>query len=371
MSPVPPSVSRSRRTRLCEAMREEGLDLLVVYGNAWQGDYLRYAVDYGLLEGEAIALLRPNGEATLYLDHPLEAERAETEAADARVVYAPGMLAEVETLLARSGNGAIAAGPKRLLPRRIAAREDLRIADATGLIDRLLMNKLDEEIDAIRAAAAMADDGYEIFRRAARVGRADYELIAEVEALYRARGVDDNFMIIGVGGREVRGMAPPSGKRLKAGDLVTTELTPCVNGYYVQICRTLTLGPASPEQIQAFSVFREALEAGLAAVRPGVTAADIAKAENDVFRRHGLGEYVTNAYTRVRGHGLGLFADTKPHILESVSTTIEAGMTLIVHPNTYHPAVGYLVLGDSLIVTPPGCDVLTRTPRELIEVGAE
>jgi Xaa-Pro aminopeptidase len=105
-------------------------------------------------------------------------------------------------------------------------------------------------------------------------------------------------------------------------------------------------------------------------VKPGATAADIARAENEVFRRHGLGDYVTDAYTRVRGHGLGLFVDTKPHILEDVTTPIEPGMTMIVHPNTYHPEVGYMVLGDALIVTASGADVLTRTPRELFSVTA-
>src|SRR5262249_34931149 len=181
---------------------------------------------------------------------------------------------------------------------------------------------------------------------------------------------DDNFQIIGVGGPEVRGMAPPSGKRLKPGDLVTTELTPCVDGYYCQICRTLVVGAADPEQLAAFAGFREALEAGVAVVREGITAADIARAQNDVFRCHGFGAYVTSEYTRVRGHGMGLFADSKPHLLEDVTTPIERGMTLIVHPNTYHPLVGYLVLGDALVVTSSGCEVLTATPRELISVPA-
>ncbi|MFL5064311.1 MAG: M24 family metallopeptidase, partial [Xanthobacteraceae bacterium] len=115
---------------------------------------------------------------------------------------------------------------------------------------------------------------------------------------------------------------------------------------------------------------REAMEAGLAAVRDGVTAADIARAENDVFRRHGLGDYVTSEYTRVRGHGMGLFADTKPHLLENVTTRIDQGMTLIVHPNTYHPVVGYMVLGDAIVVTRDGADVLTRTARDLFHVPA-
>jgi Xaa-Pro aminopeptidase len=165
-------------------------------------------------------------------------------------------------------------------------------------------------------------------------------------------------------------MAPPSGRKLKRGDLVTTELTPCVDGYYAQICRTLVVGDASPEQKKAHALWRESMEAGIAIVRDGVTAADIARAENDVFRAHGLGEYTTSEYTRVRGHGLGLFVDTKPHILEDVTTRIDAGMTLIVHPNTYHPVVGYMVLGDAVVVEHGGCEVLTATPRELFSVPA-
>ena len=139
--------------------------------------------------------------------------------------------------------------------------------------------------------------------------------------------------------------------------MVTTELTPCVDGYYAQICRTLVVGEANADQKAAHALWRESMEAGIAVVRDGVTAADIARAENDVFRAHGLGEYTTSEYTRVRGHGLGLFVDTKPHILEDVTTRIDAGMTLIVHPNTYHPVVGYMVLGDSVVVTEDGCEV--------------
>jgi len=360
-----------RRARLAEAMATAGVDALILYGNAWQNDYLRYATDFGILEGQALALARQDGEVTLYLDSPLEAERAALECAGVEVVHAPDLVVTVETALGRLRNQRIGGAPFRLLPRRIAARaKDLNLGDETSLLDRLLMGKVALEIDAMRRAARLADEGYAVFRAAARPGRADYELIAEVEAFYRAHGVDDNFQIIGVGGPEVRGMAPPGGKRLKAGDLVTTELTPCVDGYYCQICRTLTVGPASEAQRAAHALYRESMEAGLGVVRDGVTAADIARAENDVFRRHGLGDYITSEYTRVRGHGMGLFADTKPHLLENVTTRIDAGMTLIVHPNTYHPVVGYMVLGDAVVVTDDGADLLTAMPRDLFAVPA-
>ena len=366
------TVATARRKRLADAMEKQGVDVLLVYGNAWQSDYLRYVTDFGILEGEGIALFWKDGNVAFFLDHQLEAERAPVETPGFVYACSPNMLAHVEEFLERSRNSSIGIAPKRLLPQRLAARaKDLGLADRTAMLDRLLMQKLDVELDAIRTAAHLADEGYQVFRDAARAGRADYELVAEAEAFFRAHGVDDNFMIIGVGGQEVRGMAPPMGKRLKQGDLVTTELTPCVNGYYIQICRTLVIGDASPEQREAFGVYHDALEAGVAAVKPGVTAADIARAENEIFRRHDLGEYVTDAYTRVRGHGLGLFVDTKPHILEDVNVPIVEGMTMIVHPNTYHPKVGYMVLGDAVIVTKDGAEVLTKTARELFTVPTD
>jgi Xaa-Pro aminopeptidase len=363
-------IAEQRRKRLIEAMKDEGLDALLLYGNAWQGDYLRYATDFGSLEGQALALVRYDGHVTLYLDSALEADRAALDCPGLEVVLAPDLVGEVEQALERLRNQRIGAAPQRLIPRRIAARAgELKLADQTTFIDRLLMRKLDGEIDAIRRAAKLADDGYRVFMNAARVGRADYELVAEAEAFFRANGVDDNFQIIGVGGVEVRGMAPPSGKTLKRGDMVTTELTPCVDGYYAQICRTLVVGEASAEQRAAHALWRESMEAGIATVRDGVTAADIAKAENDVFRRHGMGQYTSSEYTRVRGHGMGQFADSKPHLLEDVTTRIDAGMALIVHPNTYHPVVGYMVLGDGVAVTNDGCEVLTGTARELFSVA--
>jgi Xaa-Pro aminopeptidase len=364
-------IADERRKRLIGAMHESGLDALLVYGNAWQGDYLRYSTDFGILEGQGLAIVRGDGHVTLYVDTALEADRAALDCPGIEVIHAADLVGEVDAALNRMRNQSMGAAPQRLLPRRIAARSgELKITDETGFIDRLLMAKLDSEIAAIRKAAKLADAGYKVFVQAARPGRADYELVAEIEAFFRANGVDDNFQIIGVGGVEVKGMAPPSGKRLKRGDMVTTELTPCVDGYYAQICRTLVVGEPTPEQKGAHALWREAMEAGIATVRDGVTAADIAKAENDVFRKHGIGQYTTSEFTRVRGHGMGLFADSKPHILEDVTTRIDAGMALIVHPNTYHPAVGYMVLGDAVAVTKDGCEVLTGTARELFSVPA-
>jgi Xaa-Pro aminopeptidase len=360
---------KARLKALADSMKAEETDVLVLFGNNWHADHLRYATDFGIQEGQGIALVRADGSTTLILDDAAEADRAKDETKTCEIVYAPSLVKEARNLLSREGNRKIGAAPFHLLPYGLLHGEkDLRVADGTNVIERLLMTKLEIEMDAVRRAAKLADEGYAIFRDAARPGRKDYELVAEIETFFRTKGVAENFMIIGVGGQEVRGMAPPSGKVLKQGDMVTTELTPCVDGYYSQICRTLVVSEANEAQKQAFAVYLEAMEAGIAAVAAGVTAAQVAKAENDIFRKYNLGDYVTSEYTRVRGHGMGLFPDQKPQILEDVHIPLETGMTIIVHPNTYHPAVGYFVLGDSLIVRDKGHELLCGTPRQLFSV---
>lgn len=369
---MPSATHKARLEALSAAMSREQADVFLVIGNNWHADYLRYATDFGIQEGQGIALVHNDGATTLMLDDPVEVERAKVEAPHCEVLFAPRLVAEARSRIMRAGNHSVAASPMHLLPYGLTnAGPDVKFVDGAPIIERLLMTKMDIELDCIRRASKLADEGYVVFRDAARPGRKDYELIAEIETFFRARGVAENFMIIGVGGQEVRGMAPPTGKILKQGDLVTTELSPCVDGYYAQVCRTLVVGEASQTQLKAFKIYQEAVAAGIAAVRAGVTAADVARAENDIFRKYGLGKYTTSEFTRVRGHGMGLFLDQKPQILEDVDIPLVAGMTMIVHPNTYHPDVGYMVLGDALIVREQGHELLCSLPRDLFSVPVQ
>ncbi len=365
------ALHEERTARITSAMKEAGFDGILVFGNAWQCDYLRYATDFPPIEGDALAIVMADGETWIFLDCPTEADRARLACPAASVAWSEDVVGAAIARLEAMGNRNIASAPATLIPYGIARSEAAKnLADGTDLVDRLLLNKSPLEVDAVQRAAAMAARGYRVFMDAARVGRAEYEVSADVEAFYRAEGCAENFMIMGSGGREVRGMHPPGERRLQAGDLVTTELTPCVDGYYAQICRTLVLGEPSAAQLRAFDVYIEAVEAGYAVLRAGVTAGMVAKAENDVFRRHGLEKYTTAEYTRVRGHGCGLFVDNKPHILEDVDTVLGAGATLIVHPNTYHPEVGYMVLGDTVAVTEDGHENFGTVPVELLSVPA-
>jgi hypothetical protein len=306
-------------------MPKRDVDLLLVYGNAWQSDYLRYAtiMEFWKAKGS------PSCGATVR--HALSRQSARSRSRANRGPGSrsctPSMLADVEACCSNAPQSAASASaPKRLAAAPAGgARRRSRICRPNAMLDRLLMQKLDIEIAAIRAAESPTE-GYAVFRTRRARGRADYELVAEVEGFLPRAGVDDNFMIIGVGGREgprhgaAHGQAPQAGR----------------SGHHrADALRQRLLHPDLPHtgdrrgQRRAartrFASIIDAWKPACAAVKPGVTAADIARAENELSARMISASMSPSAYTRVRGHGLGLFVDTKPHILEDVNVRIDAG----------------------------------------------
>jgi len=127
----------------------------------------------------------------------------------------------------------------------------------------------------------------------------------------------------------------------------------------------MVLGEPSADQRRAFAIFYEAQAAAQNFIKPGVNIKDVARVQNDVFRREGYGEYTGSRYTRVRGHNLGLYPDENPWVLEDVDCEVNEGMVLIAHPNTYLPLSGYMVFGDTLLVTETGCVSLHQTEKKL------
>ena len=72
-------LAQERLGRVLGLCRERGWRALLVYGNAWRCDYFRYISDFSILEGHAFALLKAEGDMTLFLESPVEAERAGVE----------------------------------------------------------------------------------------------------------------------------------------------------------------------------------------------------------------------------------------------------------------------------------------------------
>ena len=361
-------LSIKRLQQFLDAIAEASWDVLLLYGHSWRKDFFRSLFNFNFFGPHAVAALSRSGDISVLVAHPWDHEHlANSVPADVR--WSSDFAHGVEGLLSGYGNARVGIAGMELMEARfvdsVARTVGSPPVSATLLIEKLRRFKTSEEIEIVKEAAHLADIGYQHFVETAEVGLAEYELVAEVEAFLKSRGAEDNFMLIASGGVEVYGMKPPTERRLQAGDNVITELSPQVNGYYAQICRTLVLGEPSANQRRSFEIFYEAQQAAQKFLKPNVNISDVARVQNDIFRREGFGEYTGSKYTRVRGHNLGLHVDENPYVLEDVDCMVDAGMVLIAHPNTYLPLAGYMVFGDTLVVTPDGCVSLNGTEQRL------
>lgn len=225
-----------------------------------------------------------------------------------------------------------------------------------------------EALPSLERAAEIADIGFSAILEKARVGMAGHELAAEVEYAMRAQGAEDNFGMV-TASEHSHCAHPPSNRKLKEGDIIIAEITPALDGHFVQLCRTATLGTPAPLVREKFAILEEAMERSLEKVRPGTKVGEVSQVMNRVFTSYGYEKYCRPPYMRVRGHGLGFLSMPFPEIVDENEAVIEPGMCFVVHPNQYIPETGYLMLGDTVWVEKDGPRRLTRTPMKLFSIG--
>ena len=134
--------------------------------------------------------------------------------------------------------------------------------------------------------------------------------------------------------------------------------------------RTFVVGPATPAQRALFGVARATEDAVFEALRPGVAVADLYPTAEAVVARGApphfpAGSLVLPGFV---GHGIGLELDEPPVLWPRDDARLQAGMVLAIEVEVSAPGQGTMVkLEDTVVVQPDGCELLTATPRELIE----
>jgi Xaa-Pro aminopeptidase len=368
--------SEPRRDKLHRALDKHGIEDILIYSSMLRRENLRYFTNFNSMEPGAAAFFSPHSPPLLMVPTNEEKVRAQSESWIRRVESYGGDVQNISRLLKtiRMNKKVGIAGwdyfPLNLMLELRRSLPDKEWSDVTPAVHDIRINKTEGEIQKIEKAAGIADAAYENLLLSLKPGMREYEIIAGVESFIRKSQGGDNFQILASGAGDARAMHPPTDRALREGDLVITEISPQVDGYFAQICRSMVIGPASDARRKAYDILFRAQQNGLDQVRPGMTASELAKIQNDVFRQEGFGEYVSEEYTRGRGHGIGLYIDEEPLIAEGNDFGLNAGMVIMIHPNTYLPLSGYMVLGDPVLITEKGGRRLSRSRRDLATISA-
>jgi Xaa-Pro aminopeptidase len=190
----------------------------------------------------------------------------------------------------------------------------------------------------------------------------EFELAAELNCHMKEQGAEDNFLLVSASQHNLAVRA--AGRRvLDVGDIILSEITPCVGGQYAQLCRTTVIGEAPAAIHGKYPILQLAMRQGQAAAVPGARVGDVTQAMDACFRAAGYGDYCRPPYMRVRGHGLGITSDRPGDITAESDAVLEEGMVFVLHPNQYLPETGYMMCGE--LITPRGAEALSSRMAEL------
>ena len=178
----------------------------------------------------------------------------------------------------------------------------------------------------------------EVLERAVEPGITTAELDRLAEEQIRRRGARPAFLgyrgypktlCTSINDEVVHGI--PGKRALKEGDILGIDCGAIVEGYYGDAARTVAVGRIDPERAKLLRITREALEAGIAAARPGGRVSDIGAAVEAVAILHGYG--VVRDFV---GHGVGTALHEEPQIPNygppGRGAALKAGMVIAIEP---------------------------------------
>jgi len=238
-----------------------------------------------------------------------------------------------------------------------------RLADA--VMDGLRETKDDAELDALRRAAAVADEVVLGLRERGSdvVGMTETELARDIERrLVEAGGDELSFDVIAAAGKNGAKPHYRHGDRdIQTGDPVVLDFGARVDHYPSDQTRTVVFDGEPPAGYDdAHQAVVDAQQAAVDAVEPGVTAETIDAAARDVLENRGYGE----AFVHRTGHGVGLDVHEAPYIVQGNDTELEPGMVFSVEPGVYLEGEYGVRIEDLVVVTEDGCERLNDTPRD-------
>lgn len=246
-----------------------------------------------------------------------------------------------------------------------AAVPGIEIADATKLFAELRMAKDMRELAAMRAAVHIIEGALRTAIVQIQPGMTERELGAIWDHAIRAAGSEPSFeTIIASGPNAANPHHTNSDRAFQPGDLVIMDGGAVYEGYASDITRTIAIGEPSPELRTIYNLVLAGNTAGRAAVRPGVSGAEIDQAARVVITEGGYGPQ----FLHRTGHGLGLEIHEPPYLHAQSQDPLPVGATFTIEPGIYIPGLGGVRIEDDMVITEHGGESLTTFERELIVV---
>jgi Xaa-Pro aminopeptidase len=232
-------------------------------------------------------------------------------------------------------------------------------------VGALRMRKDDAEYVALKRNALTADTAMQAAWAAMGPGMTETQVASIVRECFAEQGVKPLFTIVGTAGNGAFPHHQTGDTLLKEGDAVVMDIGGGMDSYSSDITRMALIGNAPAGYQEVHDIVERAVQAALAAARPGVRAHVVDDAARGVITEAGYGEY----FVHRTGHGMGVEVHETPYITASSQTVLDEGMVFSIEPGIYLPGRFGLRLEDIVILRADGPEVLSELPREARVIG--
>ncbi len=240
---------------------------------------------------------------------------------------------------------------------------------AGDLFYRIRAIKDETELQWMRQAGEIVALGMEAAAKSVHSGVREIEVLAEAEyAMLKAGSDGSPFRPQVVSGERALLTHPcATSKKIEAGEIVVIHLGAACHGYCAKMCRTAAVGEVAPGYHQVHELLLKAQCAAIQALRPGVSANDVDAAARAIVIEAGL----EKQYLEHAGYGVGIRqSEFYPIIGKGRSERIETGMVVdLLLPTIYRKHGGGPRITDCIHVGQEGNEILTRFPREMVQVS--
>lgn len=409
-APVLTLAERDRRWEGLRArMRARGLDAIVVGSFMGRERLESYLIDDYL---DAVVILGCDGEPTVLTFSPQRVSRALESArrgivpwvSDYRIGFGGARAGEIlrERGVGAGTIGVVGFGPtapgemEGLLPlgfhrHLVAALPAAQIVDFTADYTDFMLVKSEEEIALLRYAARVSEAASRRMLDVARPGTSEAEVYAEIMREIYRHGCETRYPSLSLqSGPDNIGWGPPRWtlraeppRVLERGDVVQAEIHTLYGGQEGQVQMSVALDPIDAALERCAEVARASYEAGLRAVRPGATFADVVRAMEEPLRRAGCWSktpllhtltFGATGFTPVNREQL---AGTREAPIESAlapgirrgDLILAPGMGLELEPNACL-GMQRVNIGGVVLVREDGCEELNDLPTRMRRVAA-
>lgn len=279
------------------------------------------------------------------------------------------------------------------------AYPNCEFVNVSPLILEQRRKKESEEIHILRKACISIHNGHKAVLSELREGLTELELAAAAENAHRLAGHEGTFFIRmpdffmshgpissginllkksgvlhSISGIGLSASVPvgPSRKFISRGEPIIIDIPTHVEGYHADQARTYVIGEASDTIRSMYITMKDMADSLISYLKPGLKCSDLYRLAMDMAKEMGCAEqflsFGKGRKSRLIGHGIGLEVNEPPTLSEYDQSIIEENNVITLELHMMDDHAGVVKLEDMIVIREKGNEILTISPRDLVEI---